>query len=91
VCEEWGRLGVPGPLPVVDGLMAATAKVRGWTFVTRNVATPTPTTGTAGSAPRTTAAWSANGRSFWTIDEGWDFFWFNRDDTVFIEGTGTHF
>jgi predicted nucleic acid-binding protein len=23
---------------VVDGLMAATAKVRGWTFVTRNVA-----------------------------------------------------
>ena len=34
---------------------------------------------------------SANGRSFWTIDEGWDFFWFNRDDTVFIEGTGTHF
>ncbi len=38
VCEEWGRLNVPGPLPVVDGLMAATAKVRDWTFVTRNVA-----------------------------------------------------
>jgi toxin FitB len=38
VCEEWGRLNVPDPLPVVDGLMAATAKVRGWTFVTRNVA-----------------------------------------------------
>jgi toxin FitB len=38
VCEEWGRLNVPNPLPVVDGLMAATAKVRGWTFVTRNVA-----------------------------------------------------
>ena len=37
-CEEWGRLNVPDPLPVVDGLMAATAKVRGWTFVTRNVA-----------------------------------------------------
>jgi toxin FitB len=29
---------VPDPLPVVDGLMAASAKVRGWTFVTRNVA-----------------------------------------------------
>jgi predicted nucleic acid-binding protein len=38
VCEEWGRLNVPDPLPVVDGLMAATAKVRDWTFVTRNVA-----------------------------------------------------
>jgi toxin FitB len=38
VCEEWGRLNVPDPLPVVDGLMAATAKVRGWTFVTRDVA-----------------------------------------------------
>jgi predicted nucleic acid-binding protein len=38
VCEEWGRLNVPAPLPVVDGLMAATAKVRDWTFVTRNVA-----------------------------------------------------
>jgi toxin FitB len=38
VCEEWGRLNVPDPLPVVDGLMAATAKVRGWTLVTRDVA-----------------------------------------------------
>lgn len=38
VCEEWGRLNVPDPLPVIDGLMAATAKLRGWTFVTRNVA-----------------------------------------------------
>jgi predicted nucleic acid-binding protein len=38
VCEEWGRLNVPDPLPVVDGLMAATAKVSGWTFVTRDVA-----------------------------------------------------
>jgi toxin FitB len=37
VCEEWGRLNAPDPLPVIDGLMAATAKVRGWTFVTRNV------------------------------------------------------
>jgi toxin FitB len=38
VCDEWGRLNVPDPLPVIDGLMAATAKVRDWTFVTRNVA-----------------------------------------------------
>ena len=37
VCEEWGRLNVPHPLPVVDGLMAATAKVMDWTFVTRDV------------------------------------------------------
>jgi toxin FitB len=37
VAEEWGRLNVPDPLPVIDGLMAATAKVRGWTLVTRNV------------------------------------------------------
>ena len=37
VCQEWGRLNVPDPLPVVDGLMAATAKVRDWTFVTRDV------------------------------------------------------
>jgi toxin FitB len=37
VCEEWGRLNVADPLPVVDGLMAATAKVRDWTFVTRDV------------------------------------------------------
>jgi toxin FitB len=37
VCEEWGRLNVPDPLPVVDGLMAATASRRNWTFVTRNV------------------------------------------------------
>ena len=35
--EEWGRMSVPDPLPVVDGLLAATAKVRGWTLVTRDV------------------------------------------------------
>jgi toxin FitB len=38
VAEEWGRLNAPDPLPVIDGLMAATAKVRGWTFVTRDAA-----------------------------------------------------
>lgn len=36
--EEWGRMDVPDPVPVVDGLMAATAKVRNMTFVTRNTA-----------------------------------------------------
>jgi predicted nucleic acid-binding protein len=36
--EEWGRMNVPNPVSVVDGLMAATAKVRNMTFVTRNTA-----------------------------------------------------
>lgn len=36
VADEWGRLNVPDPLPVVDGLLAATAKVAGLTLVTRN-------------------------------------------------------
>jgi predicted nucleic acid-binding protein len=36
VADAWGRLNVPDPLPVVDGLMAATALVHGWTLVTRN-------------------------------------------------------
>jgi toxin FitB len=38
VAEEWGRLNVPDPLPVVDGLLAATARVTGLTLVTRNTA-----------------------------------------------------
>jgi len=37
IVEEWGRLNVPDPLPVIDSLIAATAKVRGLTLVTRNV------------------------------------------------------
>jgi predicted nucleic acid-binding protein len=37
VAEEWGRLSVPDPVPVVDGLMAATAKIHGLTLATRNV------------------------------------------------------
>jgi predicted nucleic acid-binding protein len=36
VAEEWGRLNVPNPLPVVDGLLAATAKTHGLSLVTRN-------------------------------------------------------
>lgn len=38
VAQEWGRLNVPDPVPVIDGLLAASAKVRGWTLVTRNTA-----------------------------------------------------
>jgi len=38
VAEEWGRLNIPDPLPVIDGLLAASAKVQGCTFVTRNTA-----------------------------------------------------
>ena len=38
VAEEWGRLNVSDPLPVVDGLLAASAKIRGWTLMTRNTA-----------------------------------------------------
>jgi predicted nucleic acid-binding protein len=38
VAEEWGRMNVPDPVPAVDGLMAATARARGMTFVTRNTA-----------------------------------------------------
>jgi hypothetical protein len=40
--------------------------------------------------PQLVDKFSANGKSFWSIDEGWDYAWFNRDGTVFIEGTGTH-
>ncbi|HEX7245606.1 MAG TPA: type II toxin-antitoxin system VapC family toxin [Solirubrobacterales bacterium] len=36
--EEWGRLNAPDPLPVIDGLLAAAAKVAGLTLATRNVA-----------------------------------------------------
>ncbi len=35
VAEAWGRLDVT-PRPVIDGLLAATAKVNGLTLVTRN-------------------------------------------------------
>ena len=39
VAEAWALLGIPSPLPPIDGLLAATAKVHGLTLlVTRNVA-----------------------------------------------------
>lgn len=37
IAQEWGRLNVPDPLPVVDGLLAATAATAGLTLATRNV------------------------------------------------------
>ncbi|MBK9266853.1 MAG: type II toxin-antitoxin system VapC family toxin [Polyangiaceae bacterium] len=36
IAEAWGHMTVPDPLPVIDGLLAATAKVQGLTLVTRN-------------------------------------------------------
>ena len=38
VANEWGRLNANRPLPVIDGLMAATAKIHRMTLVTRNTA-----------------------------------------------------
>jgi predicted nucleic acid-binding protein len=38
IAEAWAVLSVPNPLPLIDGLLAATAKVHGLTLVTRNVA-----------------------------------------------------
>lgn len=37
VAEEWGRMNVPDPVPVIDALLAATAKVHGLAVATRNV------------------------------------------------------
>ena len=36
VADEWGRMSASRPLPVIDGLLAATAKIHGMTLVTRN-------------------------------------------------------
>ena len=38
IAEAWASLGIPDPLPPIDGLLAATAKVHALTLVTRNVA-----------------------------------------------------
>jgi toxin FitB len=38
IAEDWGRINVPDPVPVIDGLLAATARCRGWTLVTRSTA-----------------------------------------------------
>jgi predicted nucleic acid-binding protein len=36
IAQEWGRLDAKRKMPPADGLMAATAKVHDWVFVTRN-------------------------------------------------------
>lgn len=36
ITDCWGRLGIPDPIPVADGLLAATALVHNLTLVTRN-------------------------------------------------------
>jgi toxin FitB len=38
IAGAWALMGIPDPLPLIDGLLAATAKVHGLTLVTRNVA-----------------------------------------------------
>ncbi len=43
IATAWGNLGAGRPLPVIDSLLAATAKVRGFTLVTRNVKDIEPT------------------------------------------------
>ncbi|MFD2351527.1 PIN domain-containing protein [Nonomuraea ferruginea] len=37
IAEAWGRLRSERPLATADALIAATAKVHGWSVVTRNV------------------------------------------------------
>lgn len=36
IAERWGRLGIPHPVPEIDGLIAATALERDLVVVTRN-------------------------------------------------------
>jgi predicted nucleic acid-binding protein len=37
IVEAWAMLGISISLPLADGLLAATAKVRGLMLVTRNI------------------------------------------------------
>ena len=38
IADAWARMSAPDPLPLIDGLLAATAKVHGLTLITRNAA-----------------------------------------------------
>jgi predicted nucleic acid-binding protein len=38
IAEEWARLMVPNPLPIMDAFIVATARMHGLTLVTRNTA-----------------------------------------------------
>jgi toxin FitB len=42
IAEAWALLAIPNPLPLIDGLLAATVKVRGLILVTRNIADVAP-------------------------------------------------
>lgn len=37
IADRWGRLGIPDPIPVADGFLAATALVHDLTLVPRNI------------------------------------------------------
>ena len=37
VADQWGRLGLEQPIPILDAFLAATARVHGLTMVTRDV------------------------------------------------------
>lgn len=37
IARQWGRVDAARPVPVIDGLIAATATVHGMTLVTRNI------------------------------------------------------
>lgn len=37
IAEEWGRINVPDPLPAIDALLIATARVHDLTIVSRNI------------------------------------------------------
>lgn len=43
IAEEWGNCDAQASVPTADGLIAATARVHGWTVVTRNVKDFEPT------------------------------------------------
>ena len=43
IADRWGRLGTPDPIPVIDGLIAATALERDLVVATRNVKHVAPT------------------------------------------------
>lgn len=38
IAELWGGMNYPDPVPIIDGLIAATAQVHGLTVATRNTA-----------------------------------------------------
>lgn len=43
IAERWGHLGIPDPIPSIDGLIAATALERNLVVVTRNTKDILPT------------------------------------------------